>query len=134
VDVVPLLVSLTGVVFLARMHVVLPLDLANQFYGVTDRRVLIIHRWLRSRVEAFPLHGMAATNVVVEDTVTGGLGTIGFADFAQRCGYDNDEICMPEFTAIPDAAGVAELIRSAIRATPAAWKSGSGASPPETGN
>jgi hypothetical protein len=97
---------------------------AGAVYAVTDRRVLILHRGLWTRVEAYALHGMAPANV----RVTGrgaGVGTVSFADFAQRCGYDRDEICMPEFRAIPDADRVAALIRAAAAEVAAARIAGS---------
>lgn len=53
---------------------------------------------------------MSAVNIVL------GANTVGFADFAKRCGYDQDEICMPEFLWISDAPEVAEVIRAAIMA------------------
>jgi hypothetical protein len=59
---------------------------------------------------------MTTANVVVRSRHVD-VGTIGFADFVKRCGYDNDPICMPQFTAIPEVDAVAELIRRAITAS-----------------
>ena len=58
---------------------------------------------------------MAATeeNVLVSK-FKGEYGTIRFKDFAKWCAYDKDELCMPEFSSIPDAPQVANLIRAAI--------------------
>jgi hypothetical protein len=91
-----------------------PRGRAHRTYAVTDRRVLIVSRWLRERVDAYPLRGLAVSNVLLEERADG-LGKIGFADFAKRCGYDKQEICMPVFELIADAAAVAELIRNGIR-------------------
>jgi hypothetical protein len=108
-----LLFLLVGVWSLLWIVVVEPYRRARRAYGVTDERVLLVQHGFRPRVEAYQLSGMSADKVVFKGTGTT-RGTIRFADFAQRCGYGGDSICMPEFTAIPDAARVADLIRDAI--------------------
>jgi hypothetical protein len=110
------LLAIGGLAALLWVVVVMPKEHSNLIYGVTNRRVIIVHRWLRRRVEAYALIGMAPANVLMRagDERT---GTIGFADFAQRCGYEKRSICMPEFKSIPQPARVIELIRSTIEAT-----------------
>jgi hypothetical protein len=87
-----------------------PWDRAKLTYGVTDRRILFIHRGWRRRTEQYKLTMISAANVIL------GANTVGFADFAVRCGYDRDEICMPEFIGLPDAQAVVQLIRAAVAA------------------
>lgn len=111
-----------GVVGLARVLVYTPLDRSRLVYAVTDRRVLFVHGAVRRRVDEYALRGMTAENVVVR-AVEGGRGTVGFADFSKRCGYDGDQICMPEFIAILGATDVADLIRRAVAAAGvASWR------------
>jgi len=117
-----LLLFACGVFALVCLLIFGPYDHAKLVYGLTDRRVYIVHRWLRRRIEVYPLRGMAVTNVVLADERNDGIGTVRFADFAQVCGYHSDEICMPGFTKIPDAARVADLIRTAIEAVPESTK------------
>ena len=67
---------------------------------------------------------MSAQHVVFKGRGTT-RGTIGFADFAQRCGYGGDSLCMPEFTAIQMLTPVlvtllaAWLLKERVR--PARW-------------
>ncbi len=88
-----------------------PWDRATLAYCVTDQRVLFVHRSWRRSTDEYALSGMSAANVVL------GGNSVGFADFAKRCGYDNDEICMPDFLGLPDAWDVVQLIRAAVTAT-----------------
>jgi hypothetical protein len=85
-----------------------PWDRATLAYGVTDRRVLFVHRGWRRGIDEYALAGMSAANVLL------GANTVRFADFAKWCGYDNDELCMPEFLGLPDAWDVVRLTRAQI--------------------
>jgi hypothetical protein len=108
-------------IWLVKSLVIGPWDRATQIYGLTDRRVLIIHRGFGRKVEAMPLHTMQDTNLRLAERPNRN-GTIGFADFAQACGYDNNELCMPEFFEVAEALQVAEQIGAAIRSARSASK------------
>lgn len=110
-DVVAALFVAIGVAALVGILLLAPWDRITQRYAVTDRRVLFIHRRPFQKVDAYTLAGMTPDNVRLLAP-----GKIGFADFAQRCGYNNDKWCMPEFDGIVDAPAVAELIRNAVAA------------------
>jgi hypothetical protein len=88
-----------------------PWDRAKLAYGVTDQRVLIVHRGWRRTPKAYALSSMSPANIIL------GADSVGFADFAKRCGYNDDDICMPELVGLPDAGEVAQLIRAAVTAT-----------------
>lgn len=85
---------------------------ARRTYAVTDRRLLILHRAFWNGTKAYAIRAVSPANVQVV-THGAGVGTVRFMDFAQRCAYDKNELCMPTFDAIADVERVAELIRTA---------------------
>jgi hypothetical protein len=93
-------------------------DRATLAYGVTNRRVLFVHRSWRTSFDDYVLSAMSVAKVEVSDN------TVGFANFAQRCGYDKHDICMPAFRGLPDASKVAMLIREAVTAAGEARRPG----------
>jgi hypothetical protein len=103
---------LAGLVGVGLIGIMGPYRRARFAYGVTDQRVLLVYYGFRPRTEAYELRGMAEHNVLLKGAAA--RGTVRFADFAQRCGYEGRDLCMPEFSAIPDAAHVVDLIRTTI--------------------
>jgi Bacterial PH domain len=104
---IPIVMALAGLFALVLVLFLEPRTRSTSFYGLTDRRVFLIHGLFRRKVESLPLHKM--TNVGLRER-RDRSGTITFEDFSRWCG---DEKCTPQFARIDDARRVYELIRDA---------------------
>jgi hypothetical protein len=112
---VGILFLIAGTLPLAIALVIAPAVRRKTSYALTNDRVLIVTGLITRRVESLELRMMLARNVRIVDGHDN-PGWIKFDDFAQRCGYDRNDLCMPEFSNVADANRVGTLIRTAVAA------------------
>lgn len=98
----------------------IPLQQVHQHYGLTNRRIIILHSLFERTIESFRLQSMQPPNLLVSSR-RNRHGTIEFTDFARPCDDDPAEICAPKFVSVPEARHIADLI---IQACAAAGTSG----------